>query len=603
MNKKSISWMPLVVATMFIASIALVTMADEGPPSRPQQYYGNVIINEQPAPDGTPLSAWINGVKKANQTTVNGQYGIADAFIVEGTGGDAVVFKIYNVPVKTVVFPAESGGETILNLFLNDTEPPSDVHGLSVKDAKDGKLSLTWDAATDNLAISYYKIYRNGNFLINCTGLSYQDTGLTNGQSYSYQVSAVDIAGNEGDKSDPKSGTPTATSEEPGPGPSPGEITPPVDNPPVISDVSHQPATVTSIDNVTITAVVTDDNAITSVDLCWNDTMLHQKPMTLQTGNIYTATIGPFTAGIIVTYYIKAIDNAEQETTSDTYNFTTIITDETGPTISIISPLDGSVINNTTPVIQAVYYDPAGINTSSVKITVDDKDVTANAEISTTIVTYIPTISLSSDVHTVCVEVKDNVDNKANKTWLFIIKNPTTLNVTAGNITTGETKNISLKEYETILEELEFTAANNLTDVKINVKMLTEKPEGVTVPPGEIYIYLDIESNVNESDITNLTIKFKVEKTWIQNNSIDRSSVKLVRYHNNTWEELSTQITGEDETYIYYVAQTTGLSTFAVAGTEIPIVSINWAIIGAVILIILIVTGIIVYFIILPKYK
>ena len=113
--------MSLVVAIIFIASIALVAMADEGPPSRPQQYYGNVIINEQPAPDGTPVSAWINGVKKANQTTVNGQYGIADAFIVEGTGGDAVVFKIYNVPVKTVVFPAESGGETILNLFLNDS--------------------------------------------------------------------------------------------------------------------------------------------------------------------------------------------------------------------------------------------------------------------------------------------------------------------------------------------------------------------------------------------------------------------------------------------------------------------------------------------------
>ncbi len=92
-----------------------------------------------------------------------------------------------------------------------DNEPPSKVTGLSVTDAKDGKLDLSWNPAGDNVGVDHYKIYRDGGFLINITTTSYQDTGLTNDQSYSYQISAVDRSGNEGEKSDSKSGAPTSS--------------------------------------------------------------------------------------------------------------------------------------------------------------------------------------------------------------------------------------------------------------------------------------------------------------------------------------------------------------------------------------------------------
>ena len=50
----------------------------------------------------------------------------------------------------------------LTNLSLGgDDENPSKVTGLKVSDAKDGKLSLSWDTATDNTAISYYNIYRD----------------------------------------------------------------------------------------------------------------------------------------------------------------------------------------------------------------------------------------------------------------------------------------------------------------------------------------------------------------------------------------------------------------------------------------------------------
>ena len=503
-KKKKSNWLIPIVAMLLANTISLTAVAQEDWPKAPERFYGNVTINGRPAPDGTLVSAWINGVEKISQATIDGKYGYVppatEEFQVSGSAGDIIIFKIYDVIVGNDTL--NNGGITRKDLSLTDTEPPSKVTGLSVKDAKDGKLSLTWDAATDNLAISYYKIYRNGNFLINCTGLSYQDTGLTNGQSYSYQVSAVDIAGNEGDKSDPKSGTPTATSEEPGPGPSPGEITPPVDNPPVISDVSHQPATVTSIDNVTITAVVTDDNAITSVDLYWNDGTLHSKAMTLQTGNTYSATIGPFTAGTTVTYYIQAVDNAPQATTSDTYSFT--------------------VQNATQP--------------SSAQ---PEEEKTEKPE-----------------------------------------EKPAIVNLTIDTITAGETKNISLKEYGLPIEGIKITATNNVTNVKIKVEKLTQKPANITKPPSEkIYIYLNIEENINESDIASFTIKFKVEKTWITNNNIDKNMILLMRYHNGSWQELPTTLVKEDETNVYYEATMTGFSIFAIAVKEkIKISPFSWII-------------------------
>jgi PKD repeat protein len=77
---------------------------------------------------------------------------------------------------------------------------------------KNGKLSLIWNSAIDNIAVNHYKIYRDNIFLLNRTMTSYQDTELTNGQSYSYTVSAVDMSGNEGNLSDSVSGTPTKSS-------------------------------------------------------------------------------------------------------------------------------------------------------------------------------------------------------------------------------------------------------------------------------------------------------------------------------------------------------------------------------------------------------
>jgi len=130
-------------------------------------------------------------------------------------------------PLPTVL--NETGGYVEANIthlsvwsIFGSNAPPSKVTGLKVKDLHDGKLKISWDPATDDTGVEHYNIYRDGILLATTIDTSYTDTGLTNGQSYTYEVSAVDTSGLEGEKSEPAVGTPTASSP-----PSPPPILPP----------------------------------------------------------------------------------------------------------------------------------------------------------------------------------------------------------------------------------------------------------------------------------------------------------------------------------------------------------------------------------------
>ena len=81
-----------------------------------------------------------------------------------------------------------------------DTTAPSDVTGLTATNAPDihGRdVKVTWDAATDNVAVSGYGVYRDGVKIadVNAPSLSYTDVNRPTG-TYKYTVDAVDSAGN-----------------------------------------------------------------------------------------------------------------------------------------------------------------------------------------------------------------------------------------------------------------------------------------------------------------------------------------------------------------------------------------------------------------------
>jgi len=76
------------------------------------------------------------------------------------------------------------------------TAPPAPT-GLTAI-AANKSVTLSWSAL---LSISYYRVYRNGVLVASPSASPYTDTGLTNGVTYSYQISAVTSGAVEGPKS------------------------------------------------------------------------------------------------------------------------------------------------------------------------------------------------------------------------------------------------------------------------------------------------------------------------------------------------------------------------------------------------------------------
>ena len=104
--------------------------------------------------------------------------------------------------------------------------------------------------------------------------------------------------------------------------------------------------------------------------------------------------------------------------------------------------------------------------------------------------------------------------------------------------------------------------------IQVRVSKLVTLPSGVPAPAvAAVFAYLDIsfiDYSTGEEVEPAGYIEFKVPKSWIAENGYDPSNVVLMKYHNG-WKELKTEMTGEDENYYYYKAETGSFSIFAIA--------------------------------------
>jgi len=81
-----------------------------------------------------------------------------------------------------------------------DTTPPTTPQHLQASASGPSRIDLSWEASTDTgSGVASYRIYRDGSTtpITSVTTLNYSDTGLSPSTTYSYAVSAVDVAGNE----------------------------------------------------------------------------------------------------------------------------------------------------------------------------------------------------------------------------------------------------------------------------------------------------------------------------------------------------------------------------------------------------------------------
>lgn len=77
-----------------------------------------------------------------------------------------------------------------------DVTPPSVPANLTASNTTQTTTDLTWNAATDNIGVTGYDVYQDGNLIANVSNTSYQVSGLNASTSYSFNVVARDAASN-----------------------------------------------------------------------------------------------------------------------------------------------------------------------------------------------------------------------------------------------------------------------------------------------------------------------------------------------------------------------------------------------------------------------
>ena len=146
---------------------------------------------------------------------------------------------------------------------------------------------------------------------------------------------------------------------------------------------------------------------------------------------------------------------------------------------------------------------------------------------------------------------------------------------TVASIAAGGKASVSFTK--TDVTGIEITVKNAVSNVKITVEKLLTRPSSIPDVLDQIFSagsnlktfgYLSMSVNIDDSNIDNAKVTFKVDKSWLTENKVDKSSVKLARHHDG-WDSLPTEISSEDGDYVYYVATTPGFSTFAIIGEEI----------------------------------
>jgi fibronectin type 3 domain-containing protein len=106
-----------------------------------------------------------------------------------------------------------AGNHSARSLAATVTTPdwtaPTVPTGLTATLISNSEIDLAWNASTDNVGVTGYSVYRNGVVIATTAAgtLSYANTGLGHGFTYTYTVDAFDAAGNHSAQSAPAAAT------------------------------------------------------------------------------------------------------------------------------------------------------------------------------------------------------------------------------------------------------------------------------------------------------------------------------------------------------------------------------------------------------------
>src|SRR2546421_41505 len=157
--------------------------------------------------DGATVRLFVNGVQVASQAqttplaTTPGTLQMGANSYGEFFAGRIDEVRIYNRALSATEIQTDMN--TSIAPSAPDTTAPSAPTTLTATAASASQIDLAWSASTDNIGVTGYRVERCQG--AGCTTFaqiaaptttSFNNTGLTAGTSYSYQVRAADAAGN-----------------------------------------------------------------------------------------------------------------------------------------------------------------------------------------------------------------------------------------------------------------------------------------------------------------------------------------------------------------------------------------------------------------------
>lgn len=127
-SKHARSTITIVCIGMMIVSCVGVATVAAGPPDVPASYYGQVLVDGDPAPEDVEIEATVDGeVRGTIMTDSNGEFGGPGAFdeklTVTAETGDEVTFRIGDEQLETVDWESGVNEEIVLQ---TDALPESD---------------------------------------------------------------------------------------------------------------------------------------------------------------------------------------------------------------------------------------------------------------------------------------------------------------------------------------------------------------------------------------------------------------------------------------------------------------------------------------------
>jgi len=171
-----------------------------------------------------------------------------------------------------------------------DTQAPSTVTNLTVSGKTSNSVSLTWNAATDNVAVTSYDVYMNGSLKTNVSLTSATITGLNPSTVYSFYIKAKDAAGNSSANSSTVSATTSAETTNPNPT---GCVNETFETIPTASSSSYSTKTWT---NNGITWTATDSRS---------DQTISNKAITIRNGSLKSSSSANGIGSLTVTTQLK----------------------------------------------------------------------------------------------------------------------------------------------------------------------------------------------------------------------------------------------------------------------------------------------------------